>query len=98
MKLRALGSVLSALVACGLVSMVVTDPLTTVEAVPESSPSPTSTAPVAPVAPVARNVDLPRDANGEIDVTGAMAMMTAVVDGWVREHPEQWLWLHRRWR
>lgn len=59
MKLRALGSVLSALVACGLVSMVVTDPLTTVEAVPESSPSPTST---APVAPVARNVDLPRDA------------------------------------
>ena len=59
MKLRALGSVLSALVACGLVSMVVTDPLTTVEAVPEGSPSPTST---APVAPVARNVDLPRDA------------------------------------
>ena len=59
MKLRALGSVLSALVACGLVSMVVTDALTTVEAVPESSPSPTST---APVAPVARNVDLPRDA------------------------------------
>lgn len=56
MKLRALGSVLSALVACGLVSMVVTDPLTTVEAVPESSPS------TAPVAPVARNVDLPRDA------------------------------------
>ncbi len=43
-------------------------------------------------------LDLPRDANGEIDVTGAMAMMTAVVDGWVREHPEQWLWMHRRWR
>ncbi|TCR60373.1 lipid A biosynthesis lauroyl acyltransferase [Bosea sp. BK604] len=43
-------------------------------------------------------LDLPRDATGEIDVTGAMAMMTAVVDGWVREHPEQWLWMHRRWR
>lgn len=43
-------------------------------------------------------LDLPRDASGEIDVTGAMAMMTAVVDGWVREHPEQWLWMHRRWR
>lgn len=27
-----------------------------------------------------------------------MAMMTAVVEGWVREHPEQWLWMHRRWR
>lgn len=43
-------------------------------------------------------LDLPRDANGEIDVQGAMAMMTAVVEGWVREYPEQWLWMHRRWR
>ncbi len=43
-------------------------------------------------------LDLPRDAKGEIDVTGAMAMMTAIIEGWVREHPEQWLWMHRRWR
>ncbi len=43
-------------------------------------------------------LDLPRDEAGEIDVEGAMAMMTAVVEGWVREHPEQWLWMHRRWR
>lgn len=43
-------------------------------------------------------LDLPRDESGEIDVAGAMAMMTAVVEGWVREHPEQWLWMHRRWR
>ncbi len=43
-------------------------------------------------------LDLPRDAAGEIDVQGAMAMMSAVVEGWVREHPEQWLWMHRRWR
>lgn len=43
-------------------------------------------------------LELPRDAAGEIDVRGAMAMMTAVVDGWVREYPEQWLWMHRRWR
>ena len=43
-------------------------------------------------------LDLPRDEAGEIDVRGAMAMMTAVVEGWVRENPEQWLWMHRRWR
>lgn len=43
-------------------------------------------------------LDLPRDENGEIDVAGAMQEMTRVVEGWVREHPEQWLWMHRRWR
>lgn len=43
-------------------------------------------------------LDLPRDFAGEIDVQGAMQAMTAVVEGWVREHPGQWLWMHRRWR
>ena len=27
-----------------------------------------------------------------------MQVITDVVEGWVREHPEQWLWLHRSWR
>jgi KDO2-lipid IV(A) lauroyltransferase len=39
-----------------------------------------------------------RDAAGEIDVVGTMQAVTDVVEGWVREYPEQWLWLHRRWR
>lgn len=39
-----------------------------------------------------------RDANGKIDVQGTTQAITSVVEGWVREHPEQWLWLHRRWR
>jgi KDO2-lipid IV(A) lauroyltransferase len=43
-------------------------------------------------------LDLPRDAEGRIDVQGAMQAMTRVVEGWIREHPEQWLWMHRRWR
>lgn len=42
-------------------------------------------------------MDLPRDDKGDIDVIATMAKVTAVVEGWVREHPEQWLWLHRRW-
>ena len=40
----------------------------------------------------------PRDAEGRIDVHATTQMITAIVEGWVREHPEQWLWLHRRWR
>jgi KDO2-lipid IV(A) lauroyltransferase len=43
-------------------------------------------------------LDLPRDAEGKIDVYGATAMIQGVVEDWVREHPEQWLWLHNRWR
>jgi KDO2-lipid IV(A) lauroyltransferase len=39
-----------------------------------------------------------RDAEGKVDVQGTMQAITAVVEGWIREHPEQWLWLHRRWR
>ena len=44
-------------------------------------------------------IDAPRDAEGKIDVERTMQVITDVVEGWVREHPEQWLWLHRAaWR
>jgi KDO2-lipid IV(A) lauroyltransferase len=43
-------------------------------------------------------LDLPRDAEGLIDVHGALQMITATIEGWVRENPGQWLWMHRRWR
>jgi KDO2-lipid IV(A) lauroyltransferase len=39
-----------------------------------------------------------RDAEGAIDVQATMQAITSVIEGWVREHPDQWLWLHRRWR
>lgn len=39
-----------------------------------------------------------RDASGQIDIQGTMQAVTSVVEGWIREYPEQWLWLHRRWR
>lgn len=39
-----------------------------------------------------------RDADGKVDIAGTMQAVTSVVEDWVREHPEQWLWVHRRWR
>jgi len=39
-----------------------------------------------------------RDARGRIDEQATMQVITSIIEGWVREHPEQWLWLHRRWR
>jgi KDO2-lipid IV(A) lauroyltransferase len=44
-----------------------------------------------PVVPV-------RDANGRIEIKGTMQAVTSVIEGWIRQYPEQWLWLHRRWR
>lgn len=40
----------------------------------------------------------PRTGDAEADIAATMAMATAMLEGWVRERPEQWLWLHRRWR
>jgi len=42
--------------------------------------------------------DLPRSADGEIDIQAATQMITTIIEGWVREHPGQYLWFHRRWR
>jgi len=39
-----------------------------------------------------------RTESGAIDVQGTMQKITTVIEGWIREHPEQWLWVHRRWR
>jgi Kdo2-lipid IVA lauroyltransferase/acyltransferase len=43
-------------------------------------------------------IDPVRDAEGRIEIAGTTQKITSVIEGWVREHPEQWLWLHRRWR
>ena len=43
-------------------------------------------------------LDLPRDPEGRVEVVAATQMINTIVEGWVREHPGQWLWFHRRWR
>ena len=43
-------------------------------------------------------VDCRATREGHIDIQAATQKIMSVIEGWVREHPEQWLWLHRRWR
>ncbi len=51
-----------------------------------------------PRAELSEEVKPVRDAAGQIDIQGTMQTITSVVEGWIREYPDQWLWLHRRWR
>jgi Kdo2-lipid IVA lauroyltransferase/acyltransferase len=43
-------------------------------------------------------LELPRDADGRVDIKATMQAVASIVEGWVREHPEQWRWLYRWWR
>ncbi|SJZ51852.1 lipid A biosynthesis lauroyl acyltransferase [Consotaella salsifontis] len=40
---------------------------------------------------------LPRNAAGVVDVEASCQLLNDVVERWVREYPEQWMWFHRRW-
>ena len=42
-------------------------------------------------------LELPRDENGDVDIRGTTELITGIIEGWVREYPDQWLWMHRRW-
>jgi KDO2-lipid IV(A) lauroyltransferase len=43
-------------------------------------------------------IPMPRGGDGKIEVEAATQKITDVIEGWIRERPEQWLWLQRRWR
>ena len=40
-------------------------------------------------------LECPRDQRGRIDVKGTMQLIVSTIENWIREHPEQWLWIHR---
>ena len=42
-------------------------------------------------------LDMPRTGDRQADTLAIMTEVNRIIEGWVRERPEQWLWLHRRW-
>lgn len=40
---------------------------------------------------------LPDSGDRHADVAETMRRVNTVLEGWIRETPEQWLWVHRRW-
>jgi KDO2-lipid IV(A) lauroyltransferase len=43
-------------------------------------------------------VDLVRTGNQDADVTANTQKFTKIIEDYVREYPDQWLWVHRRWK
>jgi len=45
-----------------------------------------------------RELDLIRTGDDEADIVANTAKFTKVIEDYVRRYPDQWLWLHRRWK
>lgn len=43
-------------------------------------------------------LDLPATGDQDVDVVAHTAIFNAVLERWIRRYPEQWLWIHRRWK
>lgn len=43
-------------------------------------------------------VSLPSTGDFESDVVAGTAILTKVLEEWIRRYPDQWLWVHRRWK
>lgn len=43
-------------------------------------------------------VELSRTGNEEADVRENTQRFTRVIEDFIREHPDQWLWVHKRWK
>ena len=43
-------------------------------------------------------LDLIRTGNLEADIIANTQTFTKVIERYVRTYPEQWLWVHRRWK
>ena len=43
-------------------------------------------------------LELVRTGNLEADIVANTQMFTKVIEDYVRKYPEQWLWVHRRWK
>ena len=43
-------------------------------------------------------VEIPHTSNVAADILQGTQRSTAVIEEWVRRYPDQWLWIHRRWK
>lgn len=42
-------------------------------------------------------IDIPDTGDRDADILQALGTINQMLEGWIRERPAEWLWLHRRW-
>ena len=42
-------------------------------------------------------LEVPQSGDQKVDLLAITTAINATIEGWVRQNPGQWLWLHRRW-
>ncbi len=45
-----------------------------------------------------RSLELIETGDAQADIVANTALYTAAIESYVRQYPEQWLWVHRRWK
>ena len=43
-------------------------------------------------------IQIPHTANPAEDILAATQLCTQAIESWIRRYPDQWLWIHRRWK
>ncbi len=43
-------------------------------------------------------MEMPHTEDVAADILAGTQLCTSVIEGWIRRYPDQWLWIHRRWK
>jgi KDO2-lipid IV(A) lauroyltransferase len=43
-------------------------------------------------------IEMPHTEDRAADILEGTRRCTAVIESWIRRYPDQWLWIHRRWK
>jgi KDO2-lipid IV(A) lauroyltransferase len=45
-----------------------------------------------------REIEVAHTADASADILAGTQLCTSVIESWIRRYPDQWLWIHRRWK